>query len=124
MRIKAALAALASAAVLVMAVPQTAFAAPVGAGSLAAPQKLSTGLVVEVGRRWRGYRYGYYRPYYRPGYYPYYAPYYRPYYYGSYYGAYGYPYYAPSYRPYYYGGYAPGFYGRFYGPRFGFSIGY
>lgn len=122
MRMKVALAALASAGALLVAAPQTASAAPVSVGGLAAPQKLDNSLVEDVGRRWRHARYyrrHYYQPYYGSYYQPYYRPYYRPYY--PYYGAYDYPYYGSYYRPYYYG---PGFYGRFYGPRFGFSIGF
>jgi hypothetical protein len=65
----------------------------------------NAGLVEEVGRRYRRYRYvrpyyrpyygyGYgYRPYYGYGYRPYYGYGYRPYgYYRPYYGGYGYPY--------------------------------
>lgn len=121
MRMKVAVAALASVGAFLLATTDASRAAPLGVAGFGAERANGT-LVEKVGRRWHRHYYG--RPYYRPYYNSYYDPYYRPYYYGRYYpyyGAYGYPYYGSYYRPYYYG---PGFYGRFYGPRFGFSIGF
>jgi len=114
MHLKFAVAALATAGAILAVTPNAASSASIGAGALAAHERLDNHIVEEVGRRRRHARRLYRRGYYDP-YYSYYQPYYyRPYYRPYYYGGYGYPYYG-YYRPYY---------GRFYGPRFGFSFGY
>jgi len=118
MHLKIAVAALATAGAILAATPNAASAASIGAGALAAHEKLDNSLVEKVHRRWRHARI-YRRHYYSP-YYSYYQPYYRPYYRPYYYGGYDYPYYGSYYRPYY----GPRFYGRYYGPRFGLSIGF
>jgi hypothetical protein len=117
MHLKIAIAALATAGAILAVTSNAASAASIGAGALAAHEKMDNSLVEKVTRRRHHKRF--YRPYYYGGYgygYPYYG-YYRPYYRPYYYGAYGYPY-DGFYRPYY----GRRFYG--YGPRFGFSFGW